>query len=74
MFKGGFMSTKIENSNFTGSNVEVYWDGDGSKAVLVVAEALRNLTELFKSQNFVIEPLIVIKDGEATISGGIKDE
>lgn len=50
----------IENNQFTG----VHWDEKAVEAVNNTARALLNLTELFKSQNIVIESMLTIKDVE----------
>ncbi len=47
----------ISNSTFTG----VKWDGEAIEAVNIVARALSNMTELFKSQNIAIECLLKIE-------------
>ena len=44
----------ISNCNLTG----VVWDGQAIEAVAMVAKALLNLTEVFKSQNIEIKSLI----------------
>lgn len=48
--------TSVSNCTFTG----VQWDKEATEAVVVVAKALCNLTELFKSQNIRIEPMLVV--------------
>lgn len=50
------MGTNITNSTFTG----VKWDGQALEAVNIVAMALLNMTELFKSQNIEIECLLKV--------------
>jgi hypothetical protein len=59
----------IKNCNLTGGNIEVNWDADASKAVLTVAKALLNLTELFVSQQITIGPMINIGANGIEIMG-----
>lgn len=49
----------IMNSTIVG--VDVKWDSKATEAVLIVAQALCNLTELFKAQNIEVSgPLVQI--------------
>ena len=48
--------TEVKDCQFYG----VKWDGDAIEAVNNVAEALLNLTELFKTQGIEIECLLKI--------------
>lgn len=50
-------STLIKDNTFTG----VKWDGQALEAVNTVAQALLNLTELFKSQHIEIECLLKLE-------------
>ena len=51
-------SRPISNCTFTG----VHWDTQATDALITVAHALLNLTELFRSQNIHIESLLTIKE------------
>ena len=51
------MGTNITNNTFTG----IKWDGEALEAVNIVAMALLNMTELFKSQNIEIECLLKLE-------------
>jgi hypothetical protein len=55
-------TTTIKDCNFTGIK-EVKWDADATEAILIVAKALLNLTELFKAHNVVIEALLNVTPG-----------
>ena len=55
------MTTKIKNCTFYG----VKWDESAIKTVQTVADALFNLTELFKNQGIEIECLLNIDNGKA---------
>jgi hypothetical protein len=48
----------ISNNTFTG----VHWDAEAVQAIVLVAQALLNLTELFKSQNINIEALLRVNE------------
>lgn len=47
---------EINNCNFNG----IVWDKQATESVKLVATALLNLTELFKSQNIQIDSLLKV--------------
>ena len=51
------MGTNVTNNTFTG----VKWDSEALEAVNIVALALLNMTELFKSQSIEIECLLKVE-------------
>ena len=57
----------ISDSSFTG----VHWDTPSLEVLDKVAQALLNLSELFKSQNVRIESLLRIGSDVATIGGNV---
>ena len=60
--------TTVQNCTFTG----VEWDKNTIETVHVVAEGLRNITELFKAQNITIESMLKI--GTTDIEEYLKDK
>jgi hypothetical protein len=54
----------VSNNTFTG----VTWDGKSAEAVVYIAKALCNLTELFQAQNIKIDSLLKIGvDGDGEV-------
>ena len=49
----------IEGCSFAGSTI---WDAKAIATIQTVADALKNLTELFKSQNITIGPMVEIRN------------
>lgn len=47
----------IKDSTFNG----VVWGAKATKAVVIAAKALLNITELFKSQNITLESMVKIE-------------
>lgn len=48
--------TEVKNCSFVG----VKWDADSLEALAITAQALLNITEIYKSQNISIESLLKI--------------
>ncbi len=63
--------TSVPKNNISNCEiVGVKWDGKAIESVNVVAKALLNLTELFKSQNIKIDTMIKLEglNGDSNIS------
>jgi len=55
----------IQNNTFTG----VKWDGEAIESINIVARALLNLTEIFKSQEIHIEAMLKVENPKINIPG-----
>ena len=54
------VSTTISNNTFTG----IHWDAEALESVNMVAKAVLNMTELFRSQHIQIDSLLRIQDNK----------
>jgi hypothetical protein len=71
------INNTIKDSSFFMGVKEVKWDKDASECVRLVARALVNLTELFQSQNVIVNCSPIVEYGNDVCSGdksGDKEE